>query len=294
MLNFFKTILLFLIPIFSLFSNIGQQEVRLKDEDRNRPIEMMVWYPTKSKELTNEGTVWMQPDVAINGILEEKKHPLIILSHGWGGEKIELIWLAEKLVEQGYIVAAIDHYGNTWKDYSEEISLDFSHRPKDISAALDHLTKDSPFSDFIDLERIGFSGFSMGGLTGLWLAGGEIENVSYKDPRIRAFFLMAPRGKDFSETSLQTISAPLSIVFGEEDKILPVESHGMYINRYTPKSILTILKGPVGHPIFLNCPTDMGKTHLAKEIVEDHLSIDRSEMHEQISSMAINFFSENL
>lgn len=92
------------------------------------------------------------------------------------------------MAEQGYIVVGIDHYGNTWKDYSEEISMNYWHRPLDISQTLDYLLNDSPFSSSIDSERIGFAGFSMGGLTGLWLAGGEINQASYEDPRIRAFF----------------------------------------------------------------------------------------------------------
>ncbi|QVL58288.1 MAG: dienelactone hydrolase family protein [Simkaniaceae bacterium] len=286
--------LFFIFLSTSLFAYVGQQNASIIDEKRNRPIEMIIWYPTQSSEGINEGTVWIQPDVAIDAPVEIGKHPLILLSHGWGGEKIELMWLAEKLVKKGYIVASIDHYGNTWKDYSEEISIDYWHRPLDISQTLDFLIQDSPITASIDQDRIGFAGFSMGGLTGLWLAGGEINQASYKDPRIRAFFLMAPRGKDFSQSSIESITAPLLIVSGEEDKVLPYKDNGKYISEHAPQSHFELLKGEVGHPIFLNCPSKIGKENLAAEIIEDPPSIDRGEIHRKVSQMAIHFFSENL
>ncbi|MCB1072428.1 MAG: dienelactone hydrolase family protein [Chlamydiia bacterium] len=286
--------LFFLIFSFPLLANIGQQSLSIIDEGRNRPIEMMVWYPTHSNQLTNEGTVWIQPDVALDAPIKEGKYPLVLLSHGWGGEKIELLWLAETLAEQGYIVVGIDHYGNTWKDYSEEISMNYWHRPLDITQTLDYLLKDSPFSSSIDSERIGFAGFSMGGLTGLWLAGGEINQASYEDPRIRAFFLMAPRGKDFSKSSLEKISAPLFIVTGKNDEILPYKENGGYISKHARTNRFELLEGEVGHPVFLNCPSEIGRENLSKEITEDPLSIDRKKIHDRVSEMAVNFFRENL
>lgn len=259
-----------------------------------RPIKMVVWYPTHAENGINEGTVWEMPDVAVGAPIKEGKHPLILLSHGWGGEKIELMWLAEQLVQEGYIVVGIDHYGNTWKDYSEKISTEYWNRPVDISRTIDYLFETSPFTSSIDPERIGFAGFSMGGFTGIWLAGGEVNQCSYHDPRIKAFFLMAPRAKEFSRTSLEAISSPLFIVTGESDEILPYQDHSGYLSEHAPRRTFALLEGEVGHPVFINCPSELGKQKLSPEITQDPPSVDRDEVHIQVSQMAIQFFSESL
>jgi len=273
---------------------MGQTKCIINDENRQRPIEIAIWYPTMSKNVTNEGIVWALPDVVVEGAIENTKCPLVLLSHGWGGEKNEQMWLAKTLVNHGFIVAAIDHYGNTWKNYSEEISLDFRHRPLDISKTLDYLTQESPFAELIDHSRIGFAGFSMGGLTGLYLAGGEINSKTYKDSRIQGFFLMAPRGKDFSASSLQSISVPLYIVVGEKDEVLPIEQNGTFISKNVRQNTLKILPGKVGHSIFLNCPTELGRKRLSKEIIEDEPSVDRDALHQDVSKMAVDFFSSEM
>lgn len=284
----------FLLLPFFLFGNLGQHQGSFWDEERMRPIEMVVWYPTMAEAKFNEETVWQMPNVALDAPMNEGKRPLILLSHGWGGEAIELIWLAEKLVQEGYIVVGIDHYGNTWKNYSETISLETWNRPVDISQAIDHLLETSPFASSIDPERIGFAGFSMGGFTGVWLAGGEINHCSYHDPRIKAFFLMAPRTKDFSPSSLKGISSPLFIVAGESDTILPYKDHSCFLAGHVPNMSFNLLEGEVGHSVFLNSPTELGKRDLSIEIVQDPPSVNREEIHIQVSQMALQFFVETL
>ena len=41
------------------------------------------------------------------------KRPLVLLSHGTGGSAVMLAWLGETLARAGYVVAAINHHGNT-------------------------------------------------------------------------------------------------------------------------------------------------------------------------------------
>lgn len=105
---------------------------------------------------------------------------------------------------------------------------------------------------------------------------------------------MAPRGKDFSKSSLEKMSAPLFIVTGENDEILPYKENGGYISKHAPTNRFELLEGEVGHPVFLNCPSEIGRENLSKEITEDPLSIDRKKIHDQVSEMAVNFFRENL
>jgi len=272
--------------------SLGEVFCAFEDKDRDRPLDTLVWYPTLTSKTQEKPGVWEHPRVALDSPVTPGKHPLILVSHGWKGENIELVWFAEKLTKQGYIVAAVNHHGNTWQTFSEELSNQIEQRPQDISKTLDYLLTDSPFACHIEKEKIGFAGFSIGGLTGLWLAGGEINNASYEDKRFRTFFLMAPRGADFSETSLGEISSPMYIVTGETDQILPIENHAAYIHKHAPNSTLNILEGEIGHFVFLNCPTKAGLELLAPAIVQDASSVNRADEHSKISKMAIDFFSK--
>ena len=47
---------------------------------------------------------------------KKKQYPLIMMSHGSGGDRYNMSWLAEVLTANGYIVCAMDHYGNTWNN----------------------------------------------------------------------------------------------------------------------------------------------------------------------------------
>jgi len=84
-------------------------------------------------------------------------------------------WLAQGLAKNGYIVAAVDHWGNT---YDNKIPLEFCkpwERPIDISFVLTVLLRDKELGSAIDTTRIGAIGFSLGGYTVLALAGAVIN-----------------------------------------------------------------------------------------------------------------------
>jgi predicted dienelactone hydrolase len=260
--------------------------------NQERPVEIVLWYPSQEGNPICQETVWKEPHVVVEGIIQEGKHPLIVFSHGWEGEKREQMWLAKKLVEQGYIVAAVDHFGNTWKNPSP--NYPWEQRPADISSAVDYLMENPSLQSYIDPERIGFVGFSMGGLTGIWLAGGEIEVKSFKDPRFKAYFLMAPRGAEFDAESLKRVTAPIFIVSGKEDKILPLEKQGNFLSKHLKNHTFIILEGHEGHFVFMNTPTPLGKRELPPAIVEDHPSVNRDQVHEHVAEMAIRFFQKEL
>jgi len=157
--------------------NIGEQTFHFKDESRNRPVVTEVWYPTTDVLVPkNEGSYpFIHVPSIRNASIPQKKYPLILISHGTGGGRITLEWLADKLVQNGFIVAATDHYGNT---YDHKIAEDFVEpwkRPLDISFALTSLLKDTLFGSRIDTARIGAAGFSIGGYTVIALAGGRLD-----------------------------------------------------------------------------------------------------------------------
>lgn len=157
--------------------NIGEKTFHFKDGSRNRPVVTEVWYPctdtAKAKEIPHYPFIHI-PTIR-NGNIADKKFPLVMISHGTGGGRITLEWLADKLVQNGFIVAAVDHYGNTYDNKIPEDFIEPWRRPLDISYAITALLQDEIFGSRIDTARIGAAGFSIGGYTVLALAGGKLD-----------------------------------------------------------------------------------------------------------------------
>tara|TARA_R110001583_G_scaffold193316_1_gene361409 strand:+ start:1985 stop:3103 length:1119 start_codon:yes stop_codon:yes gene_type:complete len=158
--------------------NVGQQTLELKDSIRNRPLKTEIWYPTKdslSKKYHKTESPYFHKPTIRNASNTIQKFPLIMLSHGTGGNRISLMWLAHELAKNGFIVAAVDHWGNT---FDNKIPLNFVKvwdRPLDVSYVISSLITDSTFSNNIDINKIGVVGFSLGGYTSIALGGGGID-----------------------------------------------------------------------------------------------------------------------
>jgi predicted dienelactone hydrolase len=167
-----------LLPFAALAQiKIGEQTFNYNDTTRKRPLKTEIWYPTTDNKAATlkEGFPFIVEPTIRNGKLPERKHPLIMISHGTGGGRLTLEWLADTLVKQGFIVAAVDHWGNT---FDNKIAIDFVtpwQRAQDISFVLTQLLKDTSLNKVIDVKRIGAAGFSIGGYTVMALAGAKLN-----------------------------------------------------------------------------------------------------------------------
>jgi predicted dienelactone hydrolase len=87
------------------------------------------------------------------------------------------MWLAERLVREGFIVAAVDHHGNTGAEpsYIPAGFVLWWERAADLSFVLGALLNDPEWSPRIDVGRIGAAGFSLGGFTAMLLATGPVD-----------------------------------------------------------------------------------------------------------------------
>jgi len=163
-----------------------QDPVRLNwDETAPRPLVTSIWYPAADGTKMTEIGIPPKRPVFIGGYAARqadfkthgKKRPLIIISHGTGGAAMQTMWLGRELAAQGYIVAAIDHHGNT----AAEEAFDPRgfrmpwERANDVTAVLDILLSDPEWSERIDPDKIGAAGFSLGGYTVTALAGGRLD-----------------------------------------------------------------------------------------------------------------------
>ena len=75
---------------------------------------------------------------------------------------------AEHLADAGFVVAALNHPGDTARDKSlfHDLSV-YVQRPLDVKHVIDYLTGAAPLATTIDPNRIGIYGFSRGGYTAL-------------------------------------------------------------------------------------------------------------------------------
>ena len=117
---------------------------------------------------------------------------------------------------------------------------------------------------------------------------------SYRDPRIRAVFAIAPAvARAFTPESLQKISIPVEIVAGAADPIAPPADNAQFFAANIKGAKLTILPGGVAHYTFLDVGTDAGKKQLPQFFV-DNPGVDREAVHKQVAEMAADFFDKEL
>ncbi len=180
----------------------------------------------------------------------EGQLPLIVISHGYPGNRFLLSHLAENLATKGYAVASIDHPDSTYDDQNmpEAVAID---RPRDIHFVLNTLTEladtsDHPALSRLSTDRVGLVGYSMGGYGVLMAQGAQLAPplltqtppaaqalvqgyildtdtpAHAPDPRVAAMIAIAPWGRQMGildPRGLAKITTPLLVVGGSDDEI---------------------------------------------------------------------------
>jgi len=157
--------------------NIGQKTFDFFDSNRDRKLITEVWYPTLDPILEKDKVFspFKRSFTVRDAEIIKGQYPLVLFSHGNGASRLSMEWLAQDLVKQGYIVAAVDHWGNT---HDNKIGIEFIkpwERPLDISHILTELLEDNILSQSINQREIGALGFSYGGYTVIALSGGVMN-----------------------------------------------------------------------------------------------------------------------
>jgi predicted dienelactone hydrolase len=271
------------------------------DDSRSKDLDVWLWYPAQE-----------------NG---SKRKPLVVLSHGHAGNPFGFHWLIEPLVAAGFIVVATKH--------SDLPGPQINHwnRALDVSFMLTEVLN-SPFGLMIDEHRIGFAGFSLGGMTGMLLAGARASRLDevvpssthvnearitedarlalpsfdrermkadYRDPRIKAAFLMAPAWAwIFDAKDIQQVKIPISIVSGDKDEVVVPQTNGLWFAKNAPHSEFRWLDG-AGHFVFLDqlsCEERMKRDPegLKSFLYKDHYGVNRHYVQEQVRNLALEFF----
>jgi predicted dienelactone hydrolase len=149
------------------------------DRADGKPAHFALYYPTSDAARVIPMGPFPQT-VAINGAPESKFKGLIVISHGTASTEIGFATLAQALARNGYLVASVEHVGDTWQDLSMRATLAryFSERPRQVSRVIDTLLADPQWRAGIanaadGRPLIGAMGHSAGGYTVLALAGGK-------------------------------------------------------------------------------------------------------------------------
>ncbi|NVZ23711.1 alpha/beta hydrolase family protein [Pseudomonas costantinii] len=165
-------------PAFADESLIGFRTATLPDADNNRPLQMVVWYPattTAKPELIGDDAVFIGPLAVPDAPPASGEHPLVVISHGYGGNWRNQMWLASALAHQGYVVAAVNHPGTTSKDRSPQAAAQLWLRPVDVSRAIDAVLAQPKQFGEVAKQQIAVVGHSLGGWTAMEIAGARFD-----------------------------------------------------------------------------------------------------------------------
>ncbi|WP_437614078.1 alpha/beta hydrolase family protein [Erwinia sp. V71] len=324
---FFLCTLLFSVNGWS--HAVGDQSQLITTSDPQRPLAIRIFYPTSSSAAAQQQ--------AANGVLQgftaiadaplaAGKFPLVILSHGSGGNNASLAWLATQLASQGMIVMAANNPGSTTGDSSP--TTDITLQTQDIRNLLDSVLASAPWHNAIDSQKIGVIGHSKGGYSALALAGGMITRqrfaeycrsmpdmpdcqfyqrgklnlpqldssrleASYRDPRIRFAIALDPgMGYVLTPQSLRQVHIPVMVI-----------TAGYYIRASGTLNLggdkLPVLQHPIpqaGHFDFLPLCQPQARQILAEEgeaFICETPETTRREIHQQATSSIIDFLQQH-
>src|ERR1700736_5269075 len=142
------------------------------------PIGAGIWYPSAAPASPQRLGLFQQT-VATGGAVAGRGLPLVVISHGTGGSFEGHYDAALALAEAGFVVAAVTHTGDNYRDQSQFGPL--QSRPRHIKALIDFMLAAWPQHDVLEPSRIGMFGFSAGGFTALVGIGG-VPNMSKVGP----------------------------------------------------------------------------------------------------------------
>ena len=232
----------------------------------DRTLTLEVWYPAtlapgQTQGGDYQGVITRDPAVvvtlhgrAVRDAVPQPKEggfPLVIISHGYPGDRYLLGHLAENLASKGYVVASIAHKDSTYDDQKAFASTLYN-RPFDQLFILDEMDRlgrkasGSFLAGLVDAARTGIVGYSMGGYGVVNVIGGGFSKsveaqpiappnrllaergaanpayVKSLDPRIKAAIAIAPWGMRegvWDAEGLKGIRSPVLFVAGSADDV---------------------------------------------------------------------------
>jgi predicted dienelactone hydrolase len=302
----------------------GFEQVMVPDPS-GPPLEVGIWYPSQDSA-TSQRLGAFEQFVANGGAVAGQGLPLIVMSHGTGGSFEGHYDTALALAEAGFVVAAVTHTGDNYREQTQVGRLE--NRPRHIKVLIDYMLASWPRHDTIDPSRIGMFGFSAGGFTALVAIGGipdmstiapycaahpdewtcrmiKDRNINLSsplagvpdwvhDPRIAAAVIASPAlGYTFSAKSLSAVTVPIQLWRGDSDEILPHPNYAQTVYDRLPVKPEYHVVPNAGHFAFL-APCSQSLAAMVPEICHDPEGFDRTAFHREFNPAVVAFFKAKL
>ena len=248
-----------------------QRSMTMFDEERQRTIPVEVYWS------------------------RDTQGPLVVLSHGFGADRFFLRYIAEHLSSYGLTVVSLEHPGSNLQAL-EGLPVDpaivespsrllpaseFLDRPRDVSFVLDRLeslNERSVFRGLFNTKDVTIIGHSLGGYTGLALAGAQLDlrslqsfcgtiaplaispadwlqcaavdleeqQADLSDKRITQVMAMNPLvGQLFGEAGLSAVEVPTLLLTATKDGVTPTLDQQLapFTQLSGPKYLLAVIGG---------------------------------------------------
>jgi predicted dienelactone hydrolase len=293
----------------------------------NPPSEALrvgIWYPAKAAASEHDVGLFTQvvaPDAAVSGV----SHPLIVMSHGNGGSFEGHYDTALALAHAGFVVAAVTHTGDNYKDQSQATNLVL--RPQAIHTLISYMLTGWSGRAAINPDEVGAFGFSSGGFTMLVAVGGvpDLSRVApycaghaetyvckllaahpipadehvrdedwIADPRIKAAVIAAPAiGFTFGKAGLKRVLIPVQLWRAGNDSILPSPDYVEAVRDALARSPEYHVVAGADHFDFL-APCSEPLARIVPQICGERGEFDRAAFHRKFNREVVRFFRKTL
>ncbi len=199
---------------------VGIDRETFLDEKRQRKIPMTVYYP-KGQEKAGSS-------------------PVVVMSHGLGGNSYTYQYFGKHLASHGYTVMQPTHVGSNTTAFLTKTPVfaftqgELKDRVEDVKFALDLMESkklSEEITDSADMKHVALAGHSFGALTAEAMAGmvandDDGKKIPLGDKRIDAFIAMSPYGDSLPThllgldvDSYDEIDQPILYISGEKDQL---------------------------------------------------------------------------
>lgn len=299
---------------------VGFSRVEMPD-GAGPPVELGIWYPADGAPRPTRVGLFEQP-LLPDAPLKGRELPLVVISHGHGGDFSGHSDTALALAEAGFVVAAPTHPGDNYRDQSR--ALDVAGRAALLPRVVSYMIGNW-VAHGVDPGRVGLFGFSSGGLSVLIAAGGTPElgriadhcahHVAFfdcqlirahpgggaaplaglpHDTRIRAIAVAAPAlGFAFGRDDLRAVKMPVQLWRAEVDQVLPAPFYADAVRAALPQPPEFHLVPHAGHFDFL-APCSVELARVAPGICTSEPGFDRAVFHRSFDASLVTFFTRTL
>jgi predicted dienelactone hydrolase len=223
----------------------------------DRPLTLEVWYPAvvgtaqggSYTAILRDGVteVTLTGRAARDAVPDDSgTFPLVVISHGYPGNRYLMSHLGENLASKGYVTVSIDHTDSTYSDQAAFGST-LLNRPLDQAFVVDYMAHlEGPLGELVDADNSGVIGYSMGGYGALILGGAGVTQASTElswgtpngllaqhlamsesheallDPRIKAIIAIGPWGNNagfWDANGLAGLRVPTMLMAGGADDV---------------------------------------------------------------------------